>query len=491
MRARSPKYLGPVAVGLFASLAIAPAIAGADDGGQSRDLELDTFQPVPRTQPSLLELQSPAVGETGDWGIGLFFHHAYEPLVVHRSSAEAGDGGNERDRPVVHRSVTLLSGALALGPFELGAALPFIQQSGTEPDFSGIDPANGPTLGNLRLRGQAELFEVEPLAVGWSAEVGLPTAREGTFAGAGSPSFRTEALLGVTEGRAEIVANAGASFRETRELADAEQGNELRYGLGVAYDVTSDVGIVGEFSGALGLDARSTEGVSPLEARAAVRYWPERRIGLVAGLGRGLMPGIGSPRLRGFALVTVSPGRAGAADDALPDPGGAPPEVADDSSSEEDSDEPGVPAVSPEDFECDDDAGAAEGCPEGEESLVVIAGNRLEAFQPVRFQDGSAEIDPRSFNLLAHVAEKLREDPSIAHFVIESHVHPGGDEEAERDLSRQRAERVKEWLAARGVAEERLDARGAGSDVPLVNEEGERARQMNERVEFLIEAPRE
>lgn len=478
----SPPISGPLAVGAWglAALLVASATpAGARADGQSRDIDLDTFSPIPRTVPGLLALDSPEIGETADWSMGVFFHHAYEPLLV-RSSPGDGADAEGPDRPVVHRSVTELASALALGPLELGFSLPFIHQSGRDPQFSGIEPADGPTLGNLRLRGKVSVLEVEPLALGWAAEVGLPTSQRGMFAGAGSPSLRSQVLLGVREGRAHVVVNAGATFREEQALADAEQGNELNYGLGASYEITDEVAALAEVTGALGLDARSTEGVSPLEARAALRYWPEGRVGLIAGVGRGLMPGVGSPRFRGFALVTLSPGGTADARDL------APPEerVADS------KDAPGGPVAVEEEaepFECREGDRPEDGCPEGEGSLVVLAGDRLESFQSVKFREDSAEILPESFNLLAHIAATLREDREIASLTIEGHVHPSGNEQADRQLAGERAEAVKAWLAERGVEEERLRARGRGGEVPLVEGDEERAREVNERLEFHVE----
>ncbi len=463
------------------SAAVAQSSAEAADG--SRDLDIDTFSPVPRTEPGLLGLDTPEVGQSRDWSLGLFFHHALEPLVVHRSTLGENGGDAEADKPVLHRSVTLLAGALTLGPVELGATIPFIQQSGREPTFSGIEPANGPTLGNVRLRGKAELLEVEPLSVALAAELAVPTSQEGTFAGAGGLAGGARAVAGVRQGRTRVVINAGARLRETRVLADAEQGNELTYGIGGSYDFTGEVSAVAEVAGALGLDARSTEGVSPLEARGALRYWPERRFGVSIGVGRGLMPGIGSPKLRGFALLSIAPGREPAPREDLPAPEPVvqpqPAAVDPDASSETPDD--------PEEFSCGEDDGPEAGCPEGDHRLVVIASDRLEAFESVDFRERTAELSPDSYNLLAHVAATLRDDPTIERLTIEGHVYASGDAEADRELSRARAEAVADWLSARGVEADRLGTVAHGSDEPLAGGDDERARQVNERIEFIIE----
>jgi outer membrane protein OmpA-like peptidoglycan-associated protein len=443
------------------------------DPQNSRDLDLDTFKPVPRTGPGMIALDAPDVGARGDWAAGLFFHHAVNPLVV-----EATQPSGEVDAPIAHRSVTMLAAALSLGAVEIGASVPFIQQSGREPSFSGIEPANGATLGNLMLRGKARLFHAEPLSLGVAAEVTLPTSERDMFAGADNPAIHTRALLGLHQGPVTVVANAGALLRERRALADVEQGNEISYGLGGALAISGGLAAVAELTGAVGLDAQATQGVSPLELTAAIRYWPERRVGFVAGVGRGLLPGIGAPSFRGFALLSVAPRRSrpqGPAEGLVADLEAPPPT---DSAVAGDPDAP---------FSCGEGDGPAAGCPVGENAPLVVLPDRIEIFEPVRFAEASAEILAESYNLLAHVAATLRDDESIERLAIEVHVHASGDAAADRELTRARAEAVRAWLAARGVARERLRVEGLGGEWPLVSGDDARARTLNERVELVID----
>ena len=51
-------------------------------------------------------------------------------------------------------------------------------------------------------------------------------------------------------------------------------------------------------------------------------------------------------------------------------------------------------------------------------------------------------------------------------------------------LSSGRANAVKAWLVAKGIAESRMTTRGAGPDEPLVPNTTPENRQRNRRVEF-------
>ena len=57
--------------------------------------------------------------------------------------------------------------------------------------------------------------------------------------------------------------------------------------------------------------------------------------------------------------------------------------------------------------------------------------------------------------------------------------------EYNRDLSQRRAASVREYLIKKGVAPERLEARGFGEDRPIESNATNAGRATNRRVEFL------
>ena len=69
---------------------------------------------------------------------------------------------------------------------------------------------------------------------------------------------------------------------------------------------------------------------------------------------------------------------------------------------------------------------------------------------------------------------------------IEGHTDERGTRGWNRKLSQMRAERVRDYLIAKGIASDRLDPQGFGSTRPLVRGDTEAARDKNRRVEFVI-----
>jgi OOP family OmpA-OmpF porin len=69
---------------------------------------------------------------------------------------------------------------------------------------------------------------------------------------------------------------------------------------------------------------------------------------------------------------------------------------------------------------------------------------------------------------------------------IQGHTDDVGDRAYNVDLSQRRAESVRAYLAAKGVAEARLTARGFGPDAPIAKGRSKSARAANRRVEFRL-----
>jgi outer membrane protein OmpA-like peptidoglycan-associated protein len=70
-------------------------------------------------------------------------------------------------------------------------------------------------------------------------------------------------------------------------------------------------------------------------------------------------------------------------------------------------------------------------------------------------------------------------------FSVEGHTDSIGTESANMQLSRARAQVVKEYLIARGVPPERLATVGHGEKEPVAGNETDDGRQRNRRVELI------
>ncbi|MCB9550635.1 MAG: OmpA family protein [Myxococcales bacterium] len=131
-----------------------------------------------------------------------------------------------------------------------------------------------------------------------------------------------------------------------------------------------------------------------------------------------------------------------------------------------------------------------DGCPDEGRSLVAVSTSRIEIKQTVYFDTGKASIQARSFNLLNQVALILKANPQITKVRVEGHTDDKGEDAYNRDLSQSRADAVRDYLVAQGVAADRLVPQGFGEERPIADNRSAAGREKNRRVEFnIIEPP--
>jgi outer membrane protein OmpA-like peptidoglycan-associated protein len=126
-----------------------------------------------------------------------------------------------------------------------------------------------------------------------------------------------------------------------------------------------------------------------------------------------------------------------------------------------------------------------DGCPDRGDGLVLLAADRIELLDSVRFTGTTAKLGKGSDNVLGQVAATLRANPDIVRISVRAHVHPRWTRERDQTLSDDRAKAVRDWLVQWGIAPDRIDVRGFGSDKPLVKT-AKKAEQINDRIEFII-----
>jgi outer membrane protein OmpA-like peptidoglycan-associated protein len=129
--------------------------------------------------------------------------------------------------------------------------------------------------------------------------------------------------------------------------------------------------------------------------------------------------------------------------------------------------------------------------PSTEPGKVVITETIVEALEPVSFNPGTAELEPRSLPILDSVASTLQRDPSIRELEVRSHTDERGDDDVNLKLSRQRAHVVMQYLVDKGVAQSRLTAQGYGETQPIDRAQTAAAWAKNERIEFVIRKRRD
>jgi len=81
------------------------------------------------------------------------------------------------------------------------------------------------------------------------------------------------------------------------------------------------------------------------------------------------------------------------------------------------------------------------------------------------------------------VVEILNSNPEIS-MIIEGHTDSQGNRLANIDLSQRRADSVMKYIAGKGIAAERLSAKGFGPDQPIASGKTAKDHEQNRRVEF-------
>ena len=126
-----------------------------------------------------------------------------------------------------------------------------------------------------------------------------------------------------------------------------------------------------------------------------------------------------------------------------------------------------------------------DGCPDEGRQLAFVEGDAVKITDKIFFDLDRARIRTRSQPVLNAVAAILKAHADLK-VSIEGHTDDQGGTEWNRKLSQLRSDRVREYLIKKGIAADRLEAHGFGSDRPLVNGTSEEAREKNRRVEFVI-----
>jgi outer membrane protein OmpA-like peptidoglycan-associated protein len=101
------------------------------------------------------------------------------------------------------------------------------------------------------------------------------------------------------------------------------------------------------------------------------------------------------------------------------------------------------------------------------------------------FDRGSATLKPGAQRVVDNLAQLMRRQPD-RDIAIEGFTDSAGAIEANRKLSQGRAAAVKSALVARGIDPGRIDSRGYGPAFPVASNDTSTGRQLNRRVEIVI-----
>lgn len=122
--------------------------------------------------------------------------------------------------------------------------------------------------------------------------------------------------------------------------------------------------------------------------------------------------------------------------------------------------------------------------------VTRTADNQLKLNIPsdVSFDTGSATIKPQMRSVLDTFAQSLQGDPN-SQLTIVGHTDSTGSDAVNNPLSRERAQSVRDYLAARGVASARIHTEGHGEREPIADNTSDSGRAKNRRVEMFLREP--
>lgn len=120
----------------------------------------------------------------------------------------------------------------------------------------------------------------------------------------------------------------------------------------------------------------------------------------------------------------------------------------------------------------------AVGCVRTDEAQSVVLSG-------VSFEFNSDRLTANARNILTKTADALKGQADLR-VELAGHTDSVGSAEYNLELSRERAEAVRNYLIDMGVSEDRLVARGYGEQKPIRSNATEEGRERNRRVEFNV-----
>ncbi len=117
-----------------------------------------------------------------------------------------------------------------------------------------------------------------------------------------------------------------------------------------------------------------------------------------------------------------------------------------------------------------------------ERGIVLTLGDVFFAFD-------KADVRPRGRVIIDKIAEFLYKNQERT-VSIEGHTDSRGSDEYNMDLSQRRADSVRFLLISSGIHSSRIQAKGMGESYPIASNDNDGGRQLNRRVEIIIENQR-
>lgn len=123
-----------------------------------------------------------------------------------------------------------------------------------------------------------------------------------------------------------------------------------------------------------------------------------------------------------------------------------------------------------------------DGCPD---TLPDIVKKFSGVIPGIVFGSNKSDIRPGSRGILDEAAGVLKTYPTLKLLIV-GHTDSRGGHDHNVELSRKRADAVRQFMLERGVTEDRIVTRGEGPDEPIADNKTRAGRAKNRRIEFRI-----
>jgi outer membrane protein OmpA-like peptidoglycan-associated protein len=162
----------------------------------------------------------------------------------------------------------------------------------------------------------------------------------------------------------------------------------------------------------------------------------------------------------------------------------------DDGCPDPDNDKDGIPDVRdkcPNDPETFNGYQDDDGCPDRLPAHRVVV---IKRCPPIRiallFRPRSTAMNKPTVTILKEVVAVMKSNPQVRLVEVQGHADDYRSAKADQRLSLRRAQAVRRYLIKKGVAPERLVAKGYGRTQPRSRSRKARERRMNRRVTFKV-----
>jgi outer membrane protein OmpA-like peptidoglycan-associated protein len=117
--------------------------------------------------------------------------------------------------------------------------------------------------------------------------------------------------------------------------------------------------------------------------------------------------------------------------------------------------------------------------------IISLKNEVLLNIRNIFFDYDKAVLKPASFPELGKLVQVLNDDSKLK-VEIRGHTDNRGNDDYNLRLSNDRAGAVREYLVKKGIAADRVTARGFGAGSPIASNDSENGRAQNRRVEARL-----